>query len=415
MVFLFSTDVAAKRRHLKITAVPSLNLPNVQNAVANRYKEERTLKRNGKTIKSKDKLQQDGPASLIHEEALLERTHHVPEVTMITASNEQSTSSCCGSCQSRSTQDFAVQVVTVFLKHSFINFLKTDAQLSTFNGIESFAISNTIVEIVTKKIGDELEHHNAKISIYDKVLMTYIKLKQNMTYSSLTVLFDDCSANTCQRVFFEMIKILSVCLKSIIKWPSRETISKNISVCFEGFGDVRVVIDCTEIFIQQPKNLCCQLITYSTYKKGQTCKFMTGITPAGNISYVSRAYGGRISDKAIFNDCDIKKLLQPGDGIMVDKGLTIDNECKANNWILYRPPFLKDKKQFSKSEAILTARIAKARVHIERSNQRIKNFRIMGETMSSNLMPIIEDIFIIICATVNLGSPILKDDKFMKK
>ena len=86
---------------------------------------------------------------------------------------------------------------------------------------------------------------------------------------------------------------------------------------------------------------------------------------------------------------------------MVDKGFTIDNEYKANNWILYRPPFLTDKKQFSKSEAILTARIAKARVHIERSNQRIKNFRIMGETMSSNLMPIIEDIFIVICATVN--------------
>ena len=70
-MFLFSTDVAAKRRRLKITAVPSLNLPNVQNAVANRHREERTLKRNGKTIESKDKLQQDGPASVIHEEDLV--------------------------------------------------------------------------------------------------------------------------------------------------------------------------------------------------------------------------------------------------------------------------------------------------------------------------------------------------------
>ena len=47
---------------------------------------------------------------------------------------------------------------------------------------------------------------------------------------------------------------------------------------------------------------------------------MTDVTPAGNISYVSRTYGGRI-----------KKLLQPGDGIMVDKGFTILEECKANN------------------------------------------------------------------------------------
>lgn len=98
---------------------------------------------------------------------------------------------------------------------------------------------------------------------------------------------------------------------------------------------------------------------------------------------------------------------------MVDKGFTIDNECLANNWKCYRLPFLKEKRQFSKLEAILTSKIAKARVHVERSNQRIKNFKIMGETMPSNLIPVVEDIFLVICATVNFSSPILKDDKFI--
>ncbi|KAK0169631.1 hypothetical protein PV328_011786 [Microctonus aethiopoides] len=35
------------------------------------------------------------------------------------------------------------------------------------------------------------------------------------------------------------------------------------------------------------------------------------------------------------------------------------------------------------------------------------------KTMPAHLIPVIENIFSTICATVNLGSPIIKDDKFM--
>lgn len=76
--------------------------------------------------------------------------------------------------------------------------------------------------------------------------------------------------------------------------------------------------------------------------------------------------------------------------------------------------FLKEKDQLTKEEALLTCKIAKARVHIERANQRIKVFKIVGETMTTNLIPLVEDIFTVVCATVNLSSPIIKDDKFMK-
>lgn len=87
---------------------------------------------------------------------------------------------------------------------------------------------------------------------------------------------------------------------------------------------------------------------------------------------------------------------------MVDRGFLINEVCEVNRWKCVRPPFLKDKKQFSKEESILTAKIAKARVHIERSNQRIKTFKILGSIMPMALVPIIEDIFIIICATINV-------------
>lgn len=208
--------------------------------------------------------------------------------------------------------------------------------------------------------------------------------------------------------------MLSASLKVAIKFSSRDKISMNLPKCFEEFEDVRVVLNCTEIFTQQPTNLCCQLLTYSNYKKSQTCKLMTGVTPSGTICYISKAYGGRTSDKAIFNDSSLKPLLERGDPVMVDKGFTIEDICATNGWKCYIPPFVREKKQFTKEEAAFTCRIAKARVHVDRSNQRIKTFKIVGETLPAHWIPLVEDIFTVICATVNLNSPIMRDDKFME-
>lgn len=99
---------------------------------------------------------------------------------------------------------------------------------------------------------------------------------------------------------------------------------------------------------------------------------------------------------------------------MVDRGFLIDEVCEINRLKCIRPPFLKDEKQFSKAESILTSKIATARVHIERSNQRIKTFKILGSTMSVKLVPILEDIFTVVCATISMSSPILSDKNFMK-
>ena len=71
---------------------------------------------------------------------------------------------------------------------------------------------------------------------------------------------------------------------------------------------------------------------YSHYKGCQTVKLLIGVTPSGLISYISEAFGGRASDKAIFNQSDLfKKLTPTKDMIMIDKGFDIDVECAANH------------------------------------------------------------------------------------
>lgn len=313
----------------------------------------------------------------------------------------------------KTTFDVGVQVSAADFDSSpfFVLNLKTDAEVSTATGIQSLHLLNNIVkmtEVIAKP-------DNAyKIKLRDRIIMTFIKLKQNVSYAFLALLFPACSSRHCQRIVFETVQLLRASLQVFVEWPGREELRKNIPQCFANFIDVAVVLDCTEIFVQHPSNLTQQIVTYSYYKGDNTWKFMTGVSPAGNLINISRAYGGRVSDKTIFEQSYLLDQLDPGDSIMVDRGFLVDEICDRNRVKVIRPPFLHDKKQFTKQEALLTAEIARARVHVERANQRIKVFKVLGEITPGCLTPILEDIFIVACAVVNLSSPILAKDKFMR-
>ena len=74
----------------------------------------------------------------------------------------------------------------------------------------------------------------------------------------------------------------------------------------EAFGKrVAVILDCFEIFIQRPSNLKAQAQSYSHYKHNTTMKYLIGITPQGSISFISKGWGGRVSDKHITDNCGI--------------------------------------------------------------------------------------------------------------
>lgn len=203
-------------------------------------------------------------------------------------------------------------------------------------------------------------------------------------------------------------------LAPAIYWPSWDEVKENMPICFEDFQNVRIVLDCTEIPVEQVRCLCCRLKTYSQYKRRHTLKFMTAVSPAGLITYISKAYGGRSSDKEIFKQSNILQRLEIyRDHVMVDKGFLIQDLAAEYGIKVIQPPFLKKKVRFSKEEALFNAKVAKARVHIERTNQRIKTFEIFNKTLLHTLIPQIDNIFTIICAIVNLSSSIFADDKFL--
>ena len=66
-------------------------------------------------------------------------------------------------------------------------------------------------------------------------------------------------------------------------------------------------------------------VTWSTYKHHNTVKYLISITPQGTVSFISKGYGGRVSDKYITENCGYLKKLFPGDVVLVDHGFNIED------------------------------------------------------------------------------------------
>lgn len=129
--------------------------------------------------------------------------------------------------------------------------------------------------------------------------------------------------------------------------------------------------------------------------------------------FVSDIYGGRASDNFIFNDSGILMKCEKGDGIMADRGYTVDDECHAAGVKLFRPPFKeRGKEQLPYFACEVTRGIAAARVHVERCIERVKNFKILKSNISWNMFPYVKYIINVIAGLVNLCGPILSENKF---
>jgi hypothetical protein len=105
-------------------------------------------------------------------------------------------------------------------------------------------------------------------------------------------------------------------------------------------------------------------------------------TKNGAASFVSDLYEGSIGDVAIVEQCGIMKHINPGDAFLVDKGFTIQHLLLSKQATIFIPPFLGKREKFTKEEVLLTKRIAKARIHVERYNERLKKFRLIDRVIT---------------------------------
>lgn len=163
-----------------------------------------------------------------------------------------------------------------------------------------------------------------------------------------------------------------------------------------------VIIDCTEFFTDRPFNLRARAQTWSNYKHHNTLKALIGITPYGSISFVSRVWAGRISDKEITARSNFYSNIYPGDQVMADRGFLISRELARCGATLAIPPFLNERKQLPGLDVERVRQLSALRIHIERAIERVKIFRILKNTIPLTLVPLSSDILKVCCALSNL-------------
>ena len=237
------------------------------------------------------------------------------------------------------------------------------------------------------------------LSHLDEFVLVLIRLKLGLFVSDLADRFR-ISPATVSKIFTTWICFLFNELPSLFPFPSKELVLKNMPSQFKAFPNTRIILDCTELFTEVPSSMKSQSQTWSEYKHHNTWKVLIGISPSGCITFVSKLWSGKVSDKEITLKSGILSLLEDGDNIMADRGFDIE-DILPPGVTLNIPPFKGTRDQLTAMEAEATACIASVRVHVERAIGRVKNYHILDGVLPLSLYPIANQIFSVCCMLTN--------------
>ncbi|XP_055336832.1 uncharacterized protein LOC129587227 isoform X2 [Paramacrobiotus metropolitanus] len=236
----------------------------------------------------------------------------------------------------------------------------SDHLFRRFTGVVSTEIFNDLAEIFRVAISSASYKESQKgaphperrkLSVEDQFLLILFKLRMDLSFEFLGVLFKiHCS--TASKIFEMWICTMATVIRRINFFPSRQMVLADAPPEFlaSGFADVRVLIDCFELFIEKPSHPGTHSYAYSSYKHHTTVKYLIGITPSARASFLSEGFMGSKSDEAILSDSQLLDLLESGDSIMADKGFRMAPK-EANRGIeLLTPDFLGPRTQLSAQE-----------------------------------------------------------------
>ncbi|ELT93594.1 hypothetical protein CAPTEDRAFT_134641 [Capitella teleta] len=246
------------------------------------------------------------------------------------------------------------------------------------------------------------------LSVEDHLLLIMIKLRLGCSNRDLAYRFN-IPQSKVSKIIRHWVPVMSEKLKDLIVWPSREAVRANMPRKFRHkFSHCRCIIDCTEIFIERTYNLQARAETWSNYKSTNTIKYLVAISPAGAITFVSRGWGGRASDKEITNNSGFFNKLEFGDEVLADRGFLIREELAVIGATLKIPSFTRGKSQLSAHEVDTSRQISRVRIHVELVIGRWKNFKILTSVIPISQVDLLDDFVTICAALVNLCPSVVK-------
>lgn len=108
-----------------------------------------------------------------------------------------------------------------------------------------------------------------KLSYLDEFLLVVMRLEAGLFVQDLADRFG-ISRSLVSRIRITWINFLYVELKDLFPFPAQELVRKNMPQEFAQYATTRIILDCTELFIQRPSAMLGQSETWSDYKHHNT-------------------------------------------------------------------------------------------------------------------------------------------------
>lgn len=285
---------------------------------------------------------------------------------------------------------------------AFFQFLQPECNFLYYVGSDNKSYG-VPYELLTKR------GPSRSLSPLEELFLTLVRLRKGLPEKVIGDLYN-LSEGHISKIVNTWILFLYDRLRCLPIWPSQQHVKKTMPLAFKmHYPDTRVIIDCTEIFIEQPSAAVCQRETFSAYKHNNTAKGLIGIAPSGQISFISSLYAGRCSDKKIVRHCGLYDLLEEGDSVMADKGFNIEDDLKLRGLTLTIPPFLEKQDQFTPQQVAATKNIATVRVHVERAVRKVKEFEILCNRVPISLCPMLEKTWVVCGHLANFTGSLFKN------
>jgi len=248
-----------------------------------------------------------------------------------------------------------------------------------------------------------------KMAPPDQILLVLMRLRLGLMFTDLGQRFAVSRSTACD-IFASWVPVMARYMKlNSILWLPRDTLRRIRPLSFlENYPRATCIIDCTEIFVQRPKNLKKRAQTYSNYKSHNTYKALYCIAPNGFVMFVSKLFGGRASDVFISQTSGFTDHLLPGDEVLADRGFTIDGILPPGVKLSI-PAFTKGLKQLPEDDVTDTRRLANVRIHVERAIRRLKCFKLLSNIIPGRVANV-DDIVSICAGLCNLQPMLIQED-----
>ena len=368
------------------------------------------------------------PVLEIAEEEIADSPHtssKSPEICQLVTVGTQTVDYKCRNCSKDLPimVDFGCQCVLADINVDDMR--NDDKKTRFFTGFVNYGTFLLMLNVLVKHAADRLNYWDGEESLIDKdyqegekkkpgrkrqldmkteFLMTMMWYRLGLLQEHLSSIFK-VSVSSVSRILTTWTQFIYEHLTGFIYLPSREQVLINMPSHFVNHSNVYIIFDCTEFFVEKPSGLEAQAVTWSEYKHSNTIKCLIGVSPTGMTTFVSRAWGGRASDRHIVEKENALANVPEGMAIMADKGFEVEDLAPPGVQVII-PPKVSTKSQMSDFEFFKTVDIAEPRIVVEMKMEQAKNYQILQSTIPISRIATAEQVIYNCFALTNLLPPL---------